>query len=119
MPSTEVLQKALRLLEGKALFEGHAQAVFVRLAESDDAIYLDLTNAAWEAAEITPYGWQVMPRPPVKFLRRPRSALTAPTQSCTCTAIKAPRSRPWPAFSAPWSTPIKSPCAPNRAASAT
>jgi hypothetical protein len=71
MPSSEVLQQAMRVLEGKALFEGPEQPVFVRLAERDDAIYLDLANAAWEAVEVTARGWRVLPRPPVKFLRRP------------------------------------------------
>jgi hypothetical protein len=70
LPSAEVLQKALRVLEGKALFEGPEEAVFVRLAERDDAIYLDLANAAWEAVEVTAQGWQLVTRPPVKFLRR-------------------------------------------------
>ena len=36
------MQDAIGVLHGKALFEGANQPVFVRLAESDGAIWLDL-----------------------------------------------------------------------------
>jgi hypothetical protein len=58
------------ILEGEALFNGPEQAVFIRLAEHEDAIYLDLTNATWEVVEVTAQGWRVLQRPPVNFLRR-------------------------------------------------
>ena len=59
------------ILEGEALFAGPEQAVFVRLAQHEEAIYLDLTNAMWEVIEVTATGWRVLQRPPVTFQRRP------------------------------------------------
>jgi hypothetical protein len=54
--------------------------VSVRLAEHDGAIWLDLGNADWQAVKITQDRWEVVPKPPVKFLRpRGLSQLPQPT----------------------------------------
>ncbi len=65
---------ALALLTGMALFDALEHPAFVRLAGYKDAIYLDLTNTAWEAVEVTASGWRVLTDLPVKF-RRPRTVL--------------------------------------------
>lgn len=57
IPGTQVLQGAMEILEGEALFAGPEQAVFIRLAQHEDAIYVDLTNAMWEVIEVTATGW--------------------------------------------------------------
>ena len=64
-------------LEGKALYDGDECPVYTRLAEHNGAIYLALGNAAWQAVEITPSGWQVIATPPVKF-RRAKGMLPLP-----------------------------------------
>ena len=76
-PGSHALQDALSVLEGRALFQGSQQEVFVRLAEHDSAIYLDLANEAWEAVEITAHGWRIVADPPVRF-RRSRGMLALP-----------------------------------------
>jgi hypothetical protein len=76
VPGSQAVQDALAVLEGKAL-KGHELPVFIRLAEHQDTIYLDLGNAAWQAVEITPSGWQVIGTPPVKF-RRAKGLLPLP-----------------------------------------
>jgi hypothetical protein len=74
-PGSQAIQDALGVLEGMALYDGDERSVFVRLAEHDDAIYLDLGDETWQVVAITPTGWRVMSDPSVRF-RRP-SGLTA------------------------------------------
>lgn len=76
-PAAQVLRDALDVLEARALYDGAEHAVFVRVAELDDAIYLDLSNERWEAVEITADGWRLVDAPPVRF-RRPRGQLALP-----------------------------------------
>jgi hypothetical protein len=76
-PSSQAVQDALTVLEGKALFRGKEHPVYTRLAGHDGRIYLDLGDEAWRAVEITSTGWQVMTNPPVKF-RRARGMLRLP-----------------------------------------
>jgi len=66
-PGSQALQDALTVLEGIAVFAGDECPVYTRLAAHHDAIYLDLGNAAWQAVEIMPNGWQVIDTPPVRF----------------------------------------------------
>ena len=77
LPSAHVIQAALGVLTGAALFDGPERHVFTRLAEHHDAVYLDLGDRAWRAVEITRWGWRVVARPPVKF-RRARGMLALP-----------------------------------------
>src|SRR6266446_2410666 len=76
-PSDRMIGQHLNTMEGHALFDGLEHRVFVRIAESDGAIYLDLANTQWQAVEITADGWRVVDNPPVKF-RRPRGMAPLP-----------------------------------------
>jgi hypothetical protein len=78
VPPDRMVSQLLATLEGHALFDGPEHRVFVRIAEADSAIYLDLANDQWQAVEITSDGWQVVDNPPVKF-RRPRGMAPLPT----------------------------------------
>jgi hypothetical protein len=77
-PGAQALQDALGLLEARAQFDGPEMEVHVRVAEHEDAIYVDLANERWEAVKITPAGWRVVSDPPVRF-RRPRGMRALPT----------------------------------------
>jgi hypothetical protein len=77
VPSDRMIGQLLNTMEGRALFDGAEHRVFVRIAEADDAIYLDLANDQWQAVEITADGWQVLDHPPIKF-RRPRGMAPLP-----------------------------------------
>ncbi len=70
-PSKYALEEAIGMLDGEAKFgfECEKKQVFTRIAESDDAIYLDLANEKWEALKITCNGWEVVSDYPVKFRR--------------------------------------------------
>ncbi len=66
---TQAMQDALSALAGRARFEGAEHPVYVRVAEHDGAIYLDLADPQWRAVEITADGWRVVTDPPVRFRR--------------------------------------------------
>jgi hypothetical protein len=51
--------------------------VWVRIAEHDGRIYVDLCNAGWEVVEISPDSWRVIANPPVRF-RRTKGMLPLP-----------------------------------------
>jgi hypothetical protein len=80
-PKSQAVQEAIGVFESKANFEGPECAVFIRLAEIDGRIYLDLGNDAWEAVEVDPNGWRLLSSVPVKFRRtRGMSPLPCPTR---------------------------------------
>src|SRR5262249_46783645 len=68
----------LNLLEAQALIDGTCHPVHLRVAEQAGALWLDLSNPAWEAVSITAGAWTVSPDPPVRF-RRSRGMLALPT----------------------------------------
>lgn len=76
-PSTNAMQDALSVLEGRARFEGATREVFVRVAPADGLIFLDLGRPSWEAVEVSRDGWRVVADPPVRF-HRPRGLLPLP-----------------------------------------
>lgn len=76
-PGSQALQDALSVLEAKAIYEGAERPVFVRVAEHEGAIYVDLCNEAWEAVRITPATWETVSDAPVAF-RRTRAMLPLP-----------------------------------------
>ncbi len=67
-PSSNALDEALRLIETLAV-RGPEFETFIRIGKHGGAVYLDLGNYDWRAVEITKQGWNVVARPPVKFLR--------------------------------------------------
>ena len=68
--SSQAVQDAVENLCGQAEFDGEEHRVHLRVAEHRGALYLDLGDESWSAVEITSDGWQVIPDPPIKFLRR-------------------------------------------------
>lgn len=73
----EATRAALGVLDGKARFDGPMHRVWIRVAEHEGGLYLDLADADWRAVEITPDGWRVVTNVPVKF-RRTRGMLPLP-----------------------------------------
>jgi hypothetical protein len=63
------ISSALDLLEARAQFDGPQCAIYLRVAERDGRIYLDLADERWRAVEIGPDGWQIITHPPVRFGR--------------------------------------------------
>jgi hypothetical protein len=68
-PSAQTEEDALRLIEARAVFEGEEHRAWLRVAEHEGALYLDLGDSEWTVIEITSEGWKRMQCPPVKFVR--------------------------------------------------
>lgn len=73
-PKAQALKDALATITAKAIFGGHEQQVFVRVAGHDGVVYVDLCNEHWEVVEVTTAGWRVVTDSPVKFARSQNSA---------------------------------------------
>ena len=79
-PQSSAVQEALGILESRAHFDGAERPVFLRVAETDGKIFLDLCNENWEVIEIDSKGWRLLSQAPVRFRRaRGMSALPQPT----------------------------------------
>jgi hypothetical protein len=76
-PGGQAITDALLELEGEALHRGDEEEVHTRLAGHDGRVFLDLGDDTWSAVEVTPDGWGIVPRSPVRF-RRPAGMLALP-----------------------------------------
>jgi hypothetical protein len=88
-PGGQAVQDALGVLAGMATYDGDERPVFVRIAEMDGAIFLDLGDASWQAVKITAAGWELVAQPPVMF-RRPKALgpLPIPTRGGSIAALR-------------------------------
>jgi hypothetical protein len=68
-PSPAALRSALDALQVQAQFDAPRRAVYMRVAEHDGRLYLDLADEHWRAVEIGCEGWRVVTSPPVRFRR--------------------------------------------------
>ncbi|HEY5883053.1 MAG TPA: hypothetical protein VIT88_00115 [Pyrinomonadaceae bacterium] len=78
-PSSQALQDALGVLQGRARYDGCTRDVHTRIAHHEDAIYVDLGDEAWRVVKISAETWQVISsiQVPVRF-RCPRGMLALP-----------------------------------------
>lgn len=77
--SGDALTSAITTLEGFARFQCEERPVFVRVADHEGKIYVDLCSEHWEVVEIAPARWRVMGSKecPVRF-RRAHGMLALP-----------------------------------------
>jgi hypothetical protein len=68
-PNAEALQTVVNTLEARAADSDISMRVFLRAGECQGNLYLDLCDPAWRAVEITPMGWRIVDRPPLRFRR--------------------------------------------------
>lgn len=71
IPNIKVLAEVTNVLSGRALYENPERQIYVRTAEHDGAIYVDLGSKSWEVVRITGEGWEVVSDAPLKFVRAP------------------------------------------------
>lgn len=76
-PSSQAINAVVALLEGIALYDGEEYGLFVRKAEHDGKIYVDIGDETWRVIEISKDGWQIIEDSPVRFYR-PASLLPLP-----------------------------------------
>ena len=77
VPNSQALQDAIGNLSGRALFDGEAVDVHVRIAGHGGKVYFDLCNESWQSVELSRNGWKVIDQPPVMF-RRTKGMLPLP-----------------------------------------
>lgn len=68
-PNSDALNSAITTLEGQALFQGKEYTLNNRVAFYDDAIWYDLADETWRVVKITPWGWEIVTKPPILFAR--------------------------------------------------
>jgi hypothetical protein len=68
--SSQAVKDVQTVIEGKARFEGPIYPTFVRVAEHEGRIYIDLADEQWRAVEVSDEGWRIVEDPPVRFRRR-------------------------------------------------
>lgn len=56
-------------LKALAIHKGYEQEVFMRVAQVDNKIYIDLCDKGWNVIEITKDKWEIIDKSPVSFIR--------------------------------------------------
>jgi hypothetical protein len=69
-PNTQLLTDALNTIRAVAVYRGPEMPVFVRVAEHEGEVYIDLGNENWDAVRVTREGFEVVPHPPIAFVRK-------------------------------------------------
>jgi hypothetical protein len=69
-PNSQVLADALNTVRAVAVYQGPEVPVFVRVAEHEGDVYIDLGNRAWDAVRVTRAGYEVVAHPSVGFVRK-------------------------------------------------
>jgi putative DNA primase/helicase len=69
-PGKTAMDECLSAVEALAVAQGKRHTAFIRAAEHDGRVYLDLCNEDWQAIECSKNGWTVVDNVPVKFVRR-------------------------------------------------
>ncbi len=69
-PRNHALQDALSVISGEAHHDHPQREVYVRIAEHNGNIYIDLCDERWRVIRITPHGWKIIDHSPVRFVRR-------------------------------------------------
>ena len=75
--NSQSLADAICVLAARAVFKGDEHDVFVRLAGTQERVYLDLGNESRDVVIIDASGWHIAADPPLRF-RRPRAMLGLP-----------------------------------------
>jgi hypothetical protein len=68
-PSSEAMSSASKTIEAKAHYDGVRHDVFLRSANLNDHVYVDMCNARWQAIAIDGNGSRVIDDVPVHFRR--------------------------------------------------
>jgi phage/plasmid primase-like uncharacterized protein len=68
--NSNALRDATGTIAAHARFGVVRRKVFLRTAEADDKLYVDLSDDGWRVVEIDATGWRVLDRSPVMFTRR-------------------------------------------------
>lgn len=70
-PSSNALKETVDTLAARAKYEGDEEETNLRVAGTQEAVYLDLVDPDWRVIEVTADGWRLVKESPVNFIRRP------------------------------------------------
>jgi hypothetical protein len=73
-PKSASVTDALATIRAQAVFDGPEIPVYVRVAEHEGDIYVDLGDEHWRVVRISSGGWSVVADSPVRFIRKAGSA---------------------------------------------
>jgi hypothetical protein len=77
-PTPQVMGAALGVLQARACFSGPLREVYVRVAEHEGDIFIDLADRDWRVVRVSAdAGYSVLSESPVKF-KRPKGLLALP-----------------------------------------
>jgi hypothetical protein len=83
------VREATKNIESRCLFDAPTQPIFLRVAEYDGRVYLDLADDVWSVVEIDPRGWRIVTAPSIKFRRTTGTlALPAPVSGGTINDLR-------------------------------
>ena len=69
-PNSQILNDAINTIRAVATYHGPEVPVFVRVAEHEGDVFIDLGNESWDAVRVTPEGFEIVSHPPVAFVRK-------------------------------------------------
>jgi hypothetical protein len=69
-PNSQLLNDALNTIRAIAVYHGSEVPVFVRIAEHEGDVYIDLGNENWDAVRVTSEGYEVVAHSQVAFVRK-------------------------------------------------
>jgi hypothetical protein len=78
VPDDASVSTAVSMLKGIAHIEGEAHKTWLRVAQHEGAIYVDIGDDRWTAVKITGDGWEFTSNPPVRFRRASGQPLPMP-----------------------------------------
>ncbi|WP_201338973.1 hypothetical protein [Isorropodon fossajaponicum symbiont] len=67
--SKAALDTAIDTIKSIADFDGDRKDVYLRVAQVDNSMYIDLCNDSWQVVEVDINGWRVLDKSPVCFTR--------------------------------------------------
>lgn len=68
-PNAEAVNAALGAIDARAFYQGPERDIFIRVAEYNGKVYIDMCDDNWRAIEVDAEGWRITPDPPVRFRR--------------------------------------------------
>jgi hypothetical protein len=74
-PNGQLVTDALNTIRAMAVYDGPEMPVYIRVAEHEGDIYVDLGTGHWDAVRITREGFEIVANPPVRFVRKAGFAL--------------------------------------------
>nr|NIV67432.1 hypothetical protein [Candidatus Bathyarchaeota archaeon]NIW34075.1 hypothetical protein [Candidatus Bathyarchaeota archaeon] len=59
VPNSDTIRDVIRVLRGKALFEGQEYTLYNRVAPADHGFWIDMCDDKWRAIRVTRDGWKI------------------------------------------------------------